>query len=339
MIAQSAPPLPPIGLMRRVVPLHADELDAGAEYDSKGREIKDFIVSQLPAEWTWEGKHVLDFGCGAGRILRHFLPEARLGEFWGSEIDEESLEWIAEHLSSAVRPIHHGVSPPLEAPDGHFDLIYAMSVFTHIADEWSAWLVELHRLLAPDGLLIASFLGPGMIASLIGERWSDDRIGMNVTRYGTSWEQGGPNTFISPWWLRAHWGRAFDIVRLEPAGYDSGDPRGSQGYAVLRRKAVDITRQELEAPEPGEPRELSAARHNVRQLARELGGARKDLDHALDDNRRLGAALEGSQRHWRETAEWWEQIAESLLDSRTWRVRTALRRLASRLPRRPGRGR
>jgi SAM-dependent methyltransferase len=317
--------------MRRVVPLGANEDEARAEYDAKGKEIKELIVSQLPAGWSWEGKRVLDFGCGAGRILRHFSPEARVAEFWGSEIDNSSVEWIAEHLSPPIHPVHHGESPPLEAPSGHFHLIYAMSVFTHIADAWSAWLVELHRLLAPDGILIASFLGPGMIASLTGERWSDDRIGMNVTRYGTSWQKGGPNTFISPWWLRAHWGRAFDILRLEPASYDSGDPRGLQGLVVLRRKPAVVTRPGLEAPEPGEPRELTAARHNVRQLARELSSARKSLDGALDENRRLAAAMETAQRHWRETAEWWEQVAESVLDSRTWRARTAARRVGSYL--------
>jgi SAM-dependent methyltransferase len=320
-------PLPPIELMRRVVPLAADDRAAGTEYDAKGRAIKGFIVSQLPEGWTWDGRRVLDFGCGAGRVLRHFLAEAERAEFWGSEIDAASVRWLEEHLCPPLRVVHHGQSPPVDAPSGHFDLIYAMSVFTHIADEWSAWLAELHRLLAPDGLLIASFLGPGIIASLTGERWSNARIGMNVTRYGPSRDQDGPNVFISPWWLRAHWGRAFEIMRLEPTGYDSGDPRGAQGFAVLRRKPVEITPEALEAAEEGEPRELSAARHNVRQLGRELSRAREELE----ESRRLASALEDTERHWRETAEWWEQTAEAVVESRTWRARTAVRGLAARL--------
>ena len=332
-----AAPLPPIELMRRVVPLAAGDRAAADEYVAKGRAVKEFIVSQLPEDWAWEGKRVLDFGCGAGRVLRHFLGEAQPAELWGSEIDEASVRWLEQHLSPPLRLIHHGESPPLDAPSGHFDLIYAMSVFTHIADEWSAWLAELHRVLAPGGILMASFLGPGMIASLMGERWSDDRIGMNVTRAGAAWDEGGPNTFISEWWLRAHWGRAFEILRLEPTGYDSGDPRGTQGFAVLRPKPVEITREALEAPEPGEPRELSAARHNVRQLARELGEVRGALANAEEQNRQLGELLESTQRHWRETAEWWEQTADSVLDSRTWRARTAARRVAARLTRRPER--
>jgi SAM-dependent methyltransferase len=330
----ASPPFPPVELMRRVAPLDSDARDAADDYDAAGLEVKQFIVSQLPESWTWEGKRVLDFGCGAGRVLRHFLPEAHHAEFWGSEIDEPSVRWIEQHLSPPLRVVHHGESPPLRAPAGHFDLIYAMSVFTHITDEWSAWLLELHRLLAPEGLLLASFIGRDMIGPLTGERWSDDRIGLNVTRCGASWAEGGPNTFISPWWLRAHWGRAFEIVRLEPEGYASGDPRGLNGFALLRRKPVEIGRDDLEAPERGEPRELHAARHNVRQLARELTRVRDRLDRVLADNRRLAGYLESSERHWRGTAEWWEQVAESILQSRTWRLTEPLRRLAARLTRR-----
>jgi SAM-dependent methyltransferase len=328
-------PLPPVELMRRVAPLDSDGGEA-ADYEAAGLRIKEFIRSQLPAGWSWEGKRVLDFGCGAGRVLRHFASEAESGEFWGSEIDEASVRWIERHLSPPFNVVLHGESPPLRVPDGYFDLTYAMSVFTHITQEWSAWLVDLHRSLAPEGLLLATFLGPDMIAPLAGERWSDDRIAINFTRAGVSWDEGGPNTFISPWWLRAHWGRAFEILRLEPAGYDSGDPRGLHGFALLRRRDVAISREDLEAPEPGEPRELHAARHNVRQLARELVEVRQRLDRTLDDNRLLIGYLENAQRQWRETAERWEATAEAILRSPVWRYSKPLRWLWRRLRGRRG---
>ncbi len=46
--------------------------------------------------------------------------------------------------------------------DGSFDLIWAVSVFTHLAETWSAWLLELHRVLKPGGILLATFMGEGM---------------------------------------------------------------------------------------------------------------------------------------------------------------------------------
>jgi len=49
--------------------------------------------------------------------------------------------------------------PPLPFPDGTFDLIYAISVFTHITTHWAGWLLELHGLLRPEGVFIATFHG------------------------------------------------------------------------------------------------------------------------------------------------------------------------------------
>jgi SAM-dependent methyltransferase len=323
-------PTPPPDLMSRVAPLDPGP-DAVDRYEIAGRGIKDFIVSWLPEGWSLEGKRVLDFGCGAGRVLRHFREDAERGEFWGSDIDEASVHWLNEHLSPPLHGILHGEEPPIPASSGHFDLIYAMSVFTHITDEWSAWVVEMHRLLAPQGLLLATFLGEGMIGALLGERWSDDRIGINFSRCGTRWDQGGPNAFVSPWWLRAHWGRAFDVLRLERSVYDSGDRRGLHDAALLRRRDVSITREELERPEADEPRELRAAQHNVRQLGRELADVHERLYREIEQNRRLSEKLEHTRRHWQETAEWWEDRADTVLQSRLWRATKPLRWLRSRI--------
>jgi SAM-dependent methyltransferase len=322
-------PFPPSELMERVVPLDSD-LEPEVEYARTGREIKESIVRALPDDWTFEGKRVLDFGCGAGRVLRHFLPEAERAEFWGSDIDERSVRWAQENLSPPFRIVLNGERPPIRAPQSHFDLIYAMSVFTHITEEWSTWLAELHGLLADDGLLLATFLGEKMIGPLLGERWDENRIGINFAACGTSWDEGGPLTFISPWWLRAHWGRAFEILRLEPAIWDTGDRRGVHGIALLRRRPVEITPEELERPEPGERRELHAAQHNVRQLVRELTRVRGQLYAMSEANRHATETLERVERHWRKTAEWWEDQADAVLESRSWRLMEPLRRLRNR---------
>ena len=323
------PPTPPQDLMSRVAPL--DRADDAVQYDLAGRGIRDFIVSWLPDDWSFGGKRVLDFGCGAGRVLRHFREEAERGEFWGSDIDEASVDWLKEHLSPPVHAILHGEEPPIPASSGHFDLIYAMSVFTHITDNWSAWVVEMHRLLAPKGLLLATFLGEGMIGALLGERWSDDRIGINFSRCGMRWNQGGPNTFVSPWWLRAHWGRAFEVRRLERSVYDSGDRRGLHDAALLRRRDVSVTREELERPVDNEPRELRAAQHNIRQLGRELADVHQRLDREIAQNQRLSENLELTRRYWQETAEWWEDRADTVLESRLWRATKHLRWLRRRI--------
>jgi phytoene dehydrogenase-like protein len=86
---------------------------------------------------------------------------------------------------------------------------------------------------------------------------------MNVLAYGVSWEVGGPMVMHSPWWIREHWGRAFDILELRPRT-DWGE-----GLVVMRKRDVAVTREELERIDPGDERELRALRHNLRQVQRE----------------------------------------------------------------------
>jgi SAM-dependent methyltransferase len=222
------------------------------------------VVGAVPDGWDFAGKRVLDFGCGAGRTLRHFVGEAGEAEFWGCDIDAPSIEWVNANLNPPIRAFVNDETPPLARPDASFDLVYAFSVFSHLTDSWSAWLLELHRLLKLEGVLIASFLGPGMSETVAGEPWSEDGIGMNVLRAHRGWDEGGPVVLLSPWWIRAHWGRAFEIERL-----DDGASSGSHGLVVARPKPNPPSAAELERVDPDEPREIEALRHNIRQLRRE----------------------------------------------------------------------
>jgi SAM-dependent methyltransferase len=243
-------------------------------YERRGRDVREAIESLLPPDWSFEGKRVLDFGCGAGRVLRHFLPEAANAEFWGCDIDRRSIDWLQKHLCPPLRAYRNAGTPPLPHPDGYFDLIWALSVLTHITDTWSAWMVELHRVLADDGLLLVTFMGEGVSQYVTPEPWDEDLVGMNVLHCGESWDLGGPKVLHSPWWIRAHWGRAFEIVTLHAHGFSREGPVG-QGAVLLRKKPVPLTPADLEAWEPAEPRELHAVRHNLSQVQRELASLRQ----------------------------------------------------------------
>jgi SAM-dependent methyltransferase len=170
--------------------------------------------------------------------------------------------------------------PPLPVPDGHYDLITALSVFTHITDTWAEWLLEVHRVLSDDGVFLCTFQGSGMReirAAPWHEEWSDSRFGMNVVNAGLSWADGGPSVWHAPWWIRAHWGRAFEIEELRPYGFTTGDTTGP-GIVMMRKRSVDLTPDDLLAPEPGEPRELEYLRANVEQLSRESADLRRSLE-------------------------------------------------------------
>ena len=254
-------PYPPPELANRVCSLDgADE--PYVIYDQLGLEARRALLDLLPDDWSFEGRRVLDFGCGAGRTLRHFLDEARQGELWGVDIDSRSIEWLEQHLCPPLRVRLSREAPPLGLEPGSFDLIWALSVFTHLTDSSIPWLLELHRLLRPGGLLIATYMGRWTSEELIGEPWDEDRVGMNALRHDQDWELGGPMVLMSDWWVQAHWGRAFEIVRVEPMVH-------GQSWALLRRREVELTVEDIERPEADEPREFTALRHNLLQVRRE----------------------------------------------------------------------
>lgn len=277
-------PLPPPALIGRVGVDDALDRDAQASFfHESGLRSKHDIVSTLPPDWAWPGKSVLDFGCGSGRVLRHFTDEARSCDFWACDIDERSISWIDEHLP--CRPYACGERPPLHHESESLDLIYAVSVFSHLAAGWADWACELHRVLRDGGLLVVSILGrgdwPDGVAGQRGVPFEEERIGMHVEHFGSRFEDSwGPAVYVSEWWFREHWGRAFDVVQFDPVGFagTAEDKRAGAGqaWAALRPlKAIAPSPAELIKPRHDDARELEAALHGRDLVYEEIAGLRQ----------------------------------------------------------------
>ena len=134
-----------------------------------------------------------------------------------------------------------GGAPGLALEDGSLDVVWATSVFAHLTDHWSGWLQELHRLLAPGGLLIAACLGDELRRAIEDAPWVAARAGMTVTANEESFDAGGPKALASPWWTCARWQRAFDILRVERSGF-----MGGHGVVIARKPPVTATVADLE---------------------------------------------------------------------------------------------
>jgi SAM-dependent methyltransferase len=295
-------------------------------YDELGHNARTDIVERLPADWTFTGKRILDFGCGAGRTLRHFASEADEAEIWGCDIDEASVSWMSEHLCPPFHVFQNASEPPLDQPDSSFDLIWGVSVFTHLTDTWSKWLVELHRVLSPDGLLFLTFMGSGMSELIIGEPWSERNIGMNVTKCGQSWDLGGPMVMHSPWWIEEHWGRGFEVLSLVPDGFASSSSVG-QGSALMRKRSVSVDPELLERTSPGDEREMLALAHNLDQLQRESISLRRDREY-------LESLLAGSDERNHRLEEQLVDLERRLAtieNSRSWNLTKPLRAAARKI--------
>ena len=305
---------------------HVGDHDPEGAYLGLGRALRAQIEAILPPGWSWKGRRVLDFGCGAGKVLRHFAADADEAEFWGCDIDGESIEWVKHNLCPPFRAFECREEASLPQPDGYFHLIFALSVYTHITDHWAEWLLEHHRVLAEGGLLLATFLGEGMIEQLTNEQWCEDRIGMNTIRAGNPWDLGGPTTLLSPWWLRTHWGRAFEIADLwpymsvEPRRPTAQDPPRGQGMILLRRKPVRLNAEDLVRLEPNEPREILALQHNVRQLRDETVELRRQNAQLADQLLVTRRSLSGFRRAPALRLSWRSRLWSSRRRARAWRA-------------------
>ena len=268
-----------------------------ANFLATGRGLHDTILELLPDDWSFEGKRVLDFGCGAGRTLREFLAVAETAEIWGCDIHAESIEWLQANLCPPFHCFRNQATPPLAIADGYFDLVWAMSVFTHIADGWADWVLEMQRVLAPGGLFIATYLGAGIFETLLGEPYVEDEVGMLVRYHWRSPEDGGAWVFHSEWWLREHWGPAFEIleVRRPPTAGD-GAPQTVHSVLLARRRPGQPSTGDLERVDQSDPRELAALQTSVRMLRRELEDMRRRVP-SLD--RSLGRPLRRAVRRLR----------------------------------------
>lgn len=99
---------------------------------------------------------ILDFGCGSGGLvaagLRAGLPMFGADVFYSGSGSHDRAEAQAL-LGDAVREIREGRLP---FPDAHFGLIVNNQVMEHV-DDFDRVLAELHRVLAPGGLLLSVF--------------------------------------------------------------------------------------------------------------------------------------------------------------------------------------
>jgi SAM-dependent methyltransferase len=101
---------------------------------------------------------ILDFGCGCGRVLRHWHSLERT-KVCGTDYNPKLIEWCRTNLPFGEFEVNQ-LSPPLPYKSGEFDLVYALSVFTHLTEGLQfLWMTELSRVLAPGGYLILSTHG------------------------------------------------------------------------------------------------------------------------------------------------------------------------------------
>jgi SAM-dependent methyltransferase len=192
-----------------------------------GRAAYDAIAATVPLD---EVGSVLDFGCGCGRVLRYWTDHA--GTVAGSDRDDGAVEWCRRNLPFA-QVDRNALGPPLAYADESFDLVYALSVFTHLTEELqTAWRDELRRILRPGGRLLVTTHGRSYLPRLEGDEGARFERGELVVRWGDLPGSNLCSAYHPEQYIRATLAHGFDLVAIEPEGA-RGNP--TQDLIVLRR--------------------------------------------------------------------------------------------------------
>jgi SAM-dependent methyltransferase len=121
--------------------------------DVTNRFVLDFALRYARQH---SGARILDFGCGAGRLVQAGLDAGlRMGGadvyYGGSRTRAEAEQ--SGLLGTVIREIHDG---RIGYADAAFDLVVNNQVMEHVED-LDAVLAEIHRVLKPGGTLLSIF--------------------------------------------------------------------------------------------------------------------------------------------------------------------------------------
>lgn len=189
-----------------------------------GRNIGDF-------------RQILDFGCGCGRTMMYLRSDTPLAAMHGTDIDGEAVAWCARHLPFGVFSVN-AAEPPLPYNANRFDLIYALSVFTHLDEDYQfRWLEELERIAQPGAVVLATLHGY--------ERWKTfpPDVQAKIKKDGmafvpmpfwkgifSDWYQ---NAYHSEEYVREKFSQYFEVRAYLPLGLD-----GYQDIVVLEKRSA-----------------------------------------------------------------------------------------------------
>jgi SAM-dependent methyltransferase len=165
---------------------------------------------------------ILDFGSGCGRVIQNFRDRSRSRTLYATDIEPELVNWGKSNLPGIQWSVN-GHEPPLPFNDNAFDLIYGVSVFTHLDEDFQrAWLRELQRVARPGAILILSVQGEYVMSRwLRKDRSYSDEVNKRgfifiTLSKGRFKLDGFPDFYQGAWqtkeYIYKEWSRYFDIV-------------------------------------------------------------------------------------------------------------------------------
>lgn len=128
---------------------------------------------------------VCEWGCGPARLVQHLSKvDPRITRVIGCDYNPRTIAWCRKACPS-IEFFQNQLAPPLPLADNALDVLYCVSVFTHLSEEMHyAWIGEIKRVLKPGGLFLGTFHGNKTRHNLLPWELAKFEAGELVVRSG-----------------------------------------------------------------------------------------------------------------------------------------------------------
>jgi SAM-dependent methyltransferase len=176
---------------------------------------------------------ILEWGCGPARVIRHIHTAfGAKADVYGSDYNSETIRWCSQSIPGVQFSLN-GLLPPLPFPEGMFDFIYSISVFTHLSElVIHEWIDELRRVTHSGSIVIITTNGDSFLSKLLPDELETYKSRGIVVRGNV---EEGKRVFItcqSPAYLRDKFSAGFEVLESISASF----PHTNQDTWILRKR-------------------------------------------------------------------------------------------------------
>jgi SAM-dependent methyltransferase len=191
-------------------------------------------------EWTKkyippETKRILDWGCGVGRVVIHIDKFTEAGtSIHGCDINEQMISFNKKYGKNISYSLI-AYTPPTNYKNEYFDLIYGLSILTHIEPSMQEnWIREIYRMLNTNGIFLFTTHGRYFYSKLLqSEKQLLDLHGVFSKTYSKKGHRM-MSTYNSPEALEKLLEKYFEILEFHDGEIDQSKTGGQDLWIVKK---------------------------------------------------------------------------------------------------------